>query len=141
MESLEGLYFIKGIIAAALAGVLNYFMPVQHFVAITFCLIFADLVTGLQAAKKRGEQIHSKGLRRSSQKFMMYCFALLSAHGIQAIYFGDFPLAYTVSAYISITEFWSVLENVGVVTGTNVLDAVREKLTEALKNKPKQDGL
>ena len=135
---IEGLYFVKGVVAATLAAILNYFLPVQHFVAITFGLILADLITGLQAARKRGEVIHSKGLRRSSQKFMMYCFALLSAHGIQHTYFGDFPLAYTVSAYISITEFWSVLENVGVVTGTNVLEAVKDKLTDVLKNKPKQ---
>lgn len=135
---IEGLYFVKGVIAAALAAILNYFLPVQHFVAITLGLILADLVTGIQAARKRGETIQSKGLRRSSQKFMMYCFALLSAHSIQATYFGDFPLAYTVSAYISITEFWSVLENVGAVTGTNVLEAVRGKLSEVLKHKPKQ---
>lgn len=135
---MEGLYFIKGVVAAALAAILNYFVPVHHFVAITLGLILADLITGIQAARKRGEAIQSKGLRRSSQKFMMYCFALLSAHSIQATYFGDFPLAYTVSAYISITEFWSVLENVGAVTGTNVLEAVRGKLSEVLKNKPKQ---
>ena len=134
---IEGLYFVKGVVAAALAAILNYFVPVHHFVAITLGLILADLITGIQAARKRGETIQSKGLRRSSQKFMMYCFALLSAHSIQDTYFGDFPLAYTVSAYISITEFWSVLENVGAVTGTNVLEAVRGKLSEVLKHKPK----
>jgi phage-related holin len=108
-------------------------MPVRDFVAVTLIIVFADLVTGIQAAKKRGELIHSKGLRRSITKFTMYVIAILAGHAVQTVYFPDFPMVFTISSYISMTEFWSVLENVGTVTGTNVLDSVREKLTTILK--------
>ncbi len=133
MEQL--LYLIKAFAATTIAATVNYFLPLQSFIAITFCLVCADLVTGIQAARARGEAVQSIGLRRTATKFTMYSFAILAAHGVQNVYLKDFPLVFTIAAYIGVTEFWSLLENVGTVTGTDVLGAVRDKLTTILKKK------
>lgn len=123
----------RAVVAIMLAAFLNWVIPVQQMVASIFLLVVADLITGLAAAKKRNEVIHSKGLRRSTLKFGMYCVAIVSCHSVETVYFKDFPVVYMVAAYIAGTELWSVLENVGTVTGTNVLNSIREYLSRTLK--------
>jgi len=116
-----------------LAAFLDWVMPIKTFVIATLLLVFADLITGIAAARKREELVHSKGLRRTVTKFSMYTISIFGAHSIQGVYFPDFPMVFTISAYISVTEFWSVLENVGTVTNTNVLEAVRGYLSGIVK--------
>lgn len=125
--------FLKTFGAVVTAAALNWLLPIKTFVAVTLLLVFADLITGIQAARKRSEAIHSRGFRRTALKFAMYCTAIVSAHGIEAVYFHDFPMVFTISAYVAISEFWSILENVGTVTGVNVLESVRGRLSEILK--------
>lgn len=117
----------------ALAALLDWVMPIKTFVIITLLLVFADLFTGIAAARKREEAVHSKGLRRTITKFSMYTISILGAHSLQCVYFPNFPMVFTISAYISVTEFWSVLENVGTVTNTNVLEAARGYLSGIVK--------
>lgn len=117
----------------ALAALLDWVMPIKTFIAITLLLVMADLFTGIAAARARQEIVHSKGLRRTALKFSMYTISIFGAHAMQTVYFKGFPMVFTISAYISVTEFWSVLENVGVVTNTNVLEAVRSQLSGFLK--------
>lgn len=125
--------FLKTFGAVVTAAALNWLLPIKTFVAVTLLLVFADLITGIQAARKRSEVIHSRGFRRTALKFAMYCTAIISAHGIEAVYFPEFPMVFTISAYVAISEFWSILENVGSVTGVNVLESVRGRLSEILK--------
>jgi phage-related holin len=117
------LTILKAFVVLAVAAVLDWLVPVKTFVAATLLLVVADLVTGVQAARRRNEAVNSKGLRRSVLKFSMYCVAIIAAHTMQTVYFHTFPLVFGISAYISATELWSILENVGQVTGTNLLSA------------------
>lgn len=126
---------LKIFAATLLAALMDWLMPVKAFIVVTLLLVLADFFTGIAAARSRNESIHSKGLRRTATKFTMYTIAILGAHALQSVYFRDFPMVFAISAYISVTEFWSVLENVGSVTNTNVLEAVREQLGGILKKK------
>lgn len=127
---------IKALFFVSFAALIDWLLPVKTFVGATMVLVCADLVTGIQAANKRGEIVHSKGLRRTVLKFTMYVVAMLSAHAMQTVYFPDFPMVFGISAYISATELWSILENVGTVTGVDVLSSVRGFLGKVL-NKDK----
>lgn len=129
--------FAKLFFAVTLAAAINWLMPLAQFVGVTLFLVFGDLATGVYAAKARGEQIHSRGLRRTLLKFSMYSIAIIGAHALESVFFGTFPMVFSISAYIAVTEFWSVLENVGMITGTNVLNALRQYLEKTIIDKKK----
>ncbi len=122
--------FLKVWFAAIAAACLNYLIPISPFIFLTFGLVVGDLTTGIMAAAKRGERITSKGLSRSIAKFVLYSVAIVSSRGMEQVYFQGFPLVFTVAGYICATEFWSLLENVGAVTGADIISAVSGKLKE-----------
>lgn len=137
-KSMEHLWLlVKTFAFSTLTAAVTYLMPLKDFIGITLFIVAADLITGIQAAKVRSETVNSKGLRRSVTKFTMYTMAIISAHAMQGMYFKDFPMVVIISCYIACTEFYSVLENVGTVTGTDILSAVKSKLLEVIKTKEK----
>lgn len=126
---------VKYFVAIAFAATVDWLIPITTFVGVVLMLVVVDLITGIQAAKTRKQAVHSRGLQRTTIKFTMYTAAILAAHAVEHTFFKGFPMVFSISAYIAVTEFWSILENVGTVTGTNVLEVVREKLTEFVKSK------
>lgn len=130
---------LKFFFAIAFAATVDWLMPIYSFVGLSLMLVGIDLATGIQAARTRGAKIQSKGLQRTVLKFLMYTSAILAAHSVETVFFKDFPMTFSISAYIAVTELWSILENVGTVTGTNVLEAVREKLSEIVTKKKNEE--
>lgn len=125
------LEFTKMWFVAIAAACVNYLLPIKAFIFITFGMVAGDLITGIMAAGKRGEAITSAGLSRSVVKFVMYAVAIVASHAMEHVYFaGAFPLVYTVAGYICVTEFWSLLENVGTVTGADIISVVKGKLMD-----------
>lgn len=133
---------LKVFLATTIVALLDWCVPIKGFVATTLMLVAADLFTGIAAASHRKEVIHSRGLRRSVVKFCMYMAAIFGARSLESVYFPNFPMVFTISCYICVTEFYSVLENVGTVTNTNVLESVREYLGNIVKKKtpPSDEG-
>lgn len=125
-EMEQFLTLVKMYAIIVLTAALNWVFPLAQFVGVTLFLVAADLASGIYAARARREVIHSKGLRRTALKFCMYSLAIVGAHAMETVFFQSFPMVFSISAYIAVTEFWSVLENVGTITGTNVLNAVRQ---------------
>ncbi len=133
-EMEQAITFLKLFFTVTVAAAVQFVLPLKSFIGVTLLLVVADLITGVQAAAKRGEMIHSRGFRRTVLKFSMYCVAIIGAHAMETVFFKDFPMVFSISAYIAVAEFWSLLENVGTVTGTNVLESVRKQLSGILKN-------
>lgn len=123
--------FSKAWIVAIVMACVNYLIPIKAFIFITLGMVAGDLITGIMAAGKRGERITSAGLSRSVVKFVMYAVAIVASHAMEDVYFkGSFPLVYTVAGYISVTEFWSLLENVGTVTGADIVSVIKHRLMD-----------
>ena len=61
------------IIEAFLLSIAAIFAPIQGLLGATAFMVISDLVTGVMAAKKRGEKITSSGLRRTDRK-RLYIF-------------------------------------------------------------------
>lgn len=119
-------YLFTFLLSTIVAAYTQHILPIKQFLAITLVLLIFDLISGIAAAIKRNEEIESWGLRRTTVKFSMYCIALLAAHQMQTVYFANFPLVFSISSFISITEFYSILENIGQVTGINILKAAKD---------------
>lgn len=105
-----------------------HFLAIADFLFAIGVLVMIDLITGMAAAKKRKEHIHSRGLRRSIIKTVWYFLAILMGHMVQSIFFKSVELDYLISSYIAIIEFKSLLENIGELTGADVWTYIRNVL-------------
>lgn len=107
---------------------LGFIIPIAPFLGFTIALVVADLYTGVKAARKKGEKIHSKGLRRTIEKIGVYIVVILLSEGMMKVF--SIPIinvTYTASFIIAIAEFKSVIENVEVVTEVNIWTKLQEK--------------
>jgi uncharacterized membrane protein len=125
---LEKFLNFEGYISALLGTVVGFVAPIGPFIGLMVGLVISDLITGIRAAKKRGESINSKGFRRTLEKVGVYLVALLSAKGVQIVFVPALPLAYSVAFWVCVTEFKSILENVTTVTGTPIWEHIKNLL-------------
>jgi uncharacterized membrane protein len=110
-----------GIAYSICCGVLfSFFFPIKHFLIFTIFVVFADTVTGIMAAKKKGEPITSKGLYRTSQKVVVYFVGIMIFHGASVTFGLPSQIVYSVSFLISFTELYSISENIKSITGVNI---------------------
>lgn len=121
---------IKAVVFATWVGLWAFLVPVGHFLLFTIALVVCDLFTGVWAAKTRKEEIHSRGFKRSVLKISLYFVAILLSRGMKVVFLPDLDvdIAYVVAGIISLTEFKSNLENIHVVTGTNIWSLIADHI-------------
>lgn len=109
---------VYGIIGA----ILSFFAPIGAFVLWMSIFVGIDLVSGIIAAKHRGEKLESKKLRATIDKLVWYFAAIFLAHGLdtQVLSFVVLYLASMTTGIICGVEFYSVLENAYSITGNRV---------------------
>lgn len=118
---------VKLVEAGALT-LLAIFAPIKGMLITTGVMIFADLITGVWAAAKRGETISSAGLRRTATKIFVYESALMLAFLAETYLSDVLPFVKMASAMISVTELKSIYENLNSISGANLLKAAIDKL-------------
>lgn len=105
------------------------FAPVKALIIIAGVLIFADLITGILAAKKKGQSINSAGLRRTATKVFVYEAAIMLGYLVEHYMIADFfPVSKVAAGLIAVVEFKSILENLDVINGNPVFKSLIEKL-------------
>lgn len=113
-----------------------------HMVMITVgFLIFADLVTGVWAARKRGEDISSAALRRTVSKIVIYQLAVISGFLLETYLIDHIlPVAKIVAGVIGMVEFKSILENSNKIIGGDLFKLIIKKLgsDNDSKNNPQE---
>lgn len=120
--SLDG---VKIMLAAAFA----ILAPIHAVMAATGFLIVMDTVTGIMAARKRGDVIKSASLRRSVSKMLVYQIAVITGFIAQKYLLADLiPVSSVVAAMIGMVELTSILENLHVVYGSNIFQGLLDKL-------------
>jgi uncharacterized membrane protein len=70
-------------VALTTGFIFSFFFPIKHFLLFTIGVVIADTVTGINAAKKEGKAITSKGLYRTTEKIVVYFTSILIFHGAQ----------------------------------------------------------
>jgi uncharacterized membrane protein len=114
-----------GIAYSICCGVIfSFFLPIKHFLIFTIFVVFADTVTGIMAAKKKGEPITSKGLYRTSQKVVVYFCGIMIFHGAGITFGLPSQIVYSVSFLIAFTELYSISENIKSITGVNLATTI-----------------
>jgi phage-related holin len=121
---------LEGLIAAILA----VFAPIQMIIITTIILVFADLITGLVAAYKRGDfkninDIKSSGLRRTVTKILVYLSAICLGFLVETVMLeGYLALSKIIAGLVSIVELKSILENLDAVNGSPLFKSLIKRL-------------
>jgi len=126
-----------------LISLLAIFAPIKGILLVTGFLIAADLISGIIAAKKRGEAISSAGLRRTISKILVYNLAVISGFLVETYMISDLlPISKLISGVIAMVELKSILENLNSINGTDifktVLNSLGSKNAEAVKEAEKK---
>lgn len=112
-----------------LLSIFAVFAPIKALIFSVGFLIFVDCVTGVWAAKTRGEKISSAALRRTVSKMVIYQMAILSGFLVEHYMISElFPISKLVAGAIGMVEFKSVLENSTVITGQDLFKSLIQKL-------------
>jgi phage-related holin len=103
--------------------------PIRASLAVTLLLTLADLVTGVLAARKRGEAITSAGFKKTVVKILVYEAVVILGFLVERFLVGDLlPIVKIAGGMVGLTELKSVLENLEELTGMPLLQAIINKL-------------
>jgi hypothetical protein len=97
-----------------------YFAPAYPIIIGIGFLVTMDFVTGILAAKKRGEIITSKKMRPTIMKGFGYMASILIAFVMQNIFLINMEVMKIVSGLIAMIELKSLDENLTSITGKSI---------------------
>ena len=100
--------------------IFSFFIPIKGFLIFTIFVVFADMGTGIMAAKKEGQKINSKGLYRTIEKIVVYFCAILIFEGAKNTFSLPFNITYMTAFLIAAVELTSISENIKRITGVNL---------------------
>lgn len=140
--------YAKAAYIIGMSWAVSFLMPIQNFILLTAFLTVADAISGMLAAKKRGEAITSRGFYRTIEKFVIYFLAILSAAGLHATFIApnvsgimpNVPIVEVVAASICFTEFLSFKENVFSLTGVDILGGFKKIFNQFSDLLPTKNG-
>ena len=100
--------------------IFSFFIPIKGFLIFTVFVVFADMGTGILAAKKEGQKINSRGLYRTIEKIIVYFCAILIFEGARNTFSLPFNITYMAAFLIATVELYSISENIKRITGVNL---------------------
>ncbi len=113
--------YITQYFAFIIAAIVTYLAPLYDTLILVGVICMVDFITGIMAAKSRGEEITSNKMIRKFYSVVSYFLGVLIAH-VVGTYYGDADfMVKAVVAIIAVTELQSVRENIQSNTGTDIL--------------------
>ena len=120
---------MKDFVTGLLVSTVAVFAPIKMVILVTGILIFADLISGIIAAKKRGEEISSAGLRRTVTKVAVYNAAIMLGFLAETYMLDGFlPISKIASSLIALVECKSLYENLDEIQGGTMFRSLVDKL-------------
>lgn len=111
---------------AATAWMLSFLLPIAPFIVLAFALVIIDTITGVIAARHRGEKVVSSKLRNTVRKITLYCLAILAAEAVRTVLIPMVPVTHIAASAIGLTEFKSIIENVDEATDAGIGKALKK---------------
>lgn len=114
---------------ALAASIIAIFAPIYTLMFAAGFLIIGDLITGIMAAKKRGDVICSAAFRRTVSKIAVYQIVIMSAFLVETFMLGGaLPISKIAASIIGITELMSIIENAEIVYGEPIFSKIKRIL-------------
>ena len=98
----------------------SFFIPIKGFLIFTIFVVFADMGTGIIAARKEQQKINSKGLYRTMEKIVVYFCGILIFEGAKNTFSLPFNITYMAAFLMATVELTSISENIKRITGVNL---------------------
>ena len=111
---------------------IGLFYPVISLIFFAGFLIALDIITGVWASKKRGEEFDSKKLSRSISKAIMYPFAIILAHLCER-FLTEIPFVKGVTFLLIVVEGKSLDENMKDILGFSFFKYIKAFLIDGKK--------
>lgn len=109
-------------IKAVIFSIVAVLAPIKALLYVISLLILSDTITGIIAAYKRGEEINSKGFKKTIIKLFLYNLMVVLAFLMEKFIFLDLiPFVKIGVAVIALTEFKSVVENFEQITDIKLI--------------------
>lgn len=118
--------------SGALMGILSYFSPVKGVLLVAFAAILLDLITGIIAARTRGEGIKSKKLYKTAVKIGCVSAIILMTYAIDKE-ISLIELHKLVAWLIVGFELWSILENMAQITDHPVFRFLKRLMRDKIE--------
>lgn len=106
--------------------IVTFFSPIIVSMIAVGLLISFDTIFGVMAAKKKGEQVTSKKFGRVITKTFVYQLLIISSHLIETYLFTQVPFVQITLGFLAMTEFLSLAESFGTLTGKNLIAYVKD---------------
>lgn len=108
-------YFTFKSFCSILIAIAAYLVGPEHFQLINalMLLVVFDFITGISSAKTKGDEITSRGALRSAIKVVVYSLLVSASHLAETVLPGDTFFEHVTVSFLVITEFISILENIG----------------------------
>lgn len=131
------LIFFSKYFAYCTAAIIAFFLPIHNILVGIGALIVADMITGIYAAQKRGEKIHSKKMGATVTKTILYFLGIILAQIMQNLFLEAEAqsLVKATAGIFAVIEFKSNLENISTATGIDLIG----KLKQFIETKRKTD--
>lgn len=104
--------------------IFSFFVPIKGFLLFVIAVTFADMVTGIKAARKEGQKINSRGLYRTSEKIAVYFVGIMIFEGAKNTFSLPVPITYMVAFLIATVELTSISENIKRITAVNLMTLI-----------------
>lgn len=109
--------------------------PIHSVLVAVGSLILLDMVTGILAARKRGEPITSANLKKTITKAFLYQASVIVAFLMEQLLLDGVPVVKVVAGIIALTEGKSFFENVHAISGVNFWDEAFNRIQAAASKK------
>jgi phage-related holin len=120
-------------------AMVSVFAPIQSVMLTVLVLVLADFVTGVIAARKRGEKITSSGFQRTVVKVVKYQVVIMAAFLCDQ-YLTDTAIFVKVFAgFVGMTELYSMVENFNSMKSDPAFQSLLDKITPFLTKAAKSD--
>lgn len=120
---------MKSVLDKLLVAFVAALVPIKMVLITVGILIMVDLITGIWAAKKRGERISSAVMRRTVSKFLIYQTTIITGFLLQTYLLDNIiPVSKLVASVIGLVEFKSILENGNSILGEDLFKVIIQKL-------------
>ncbi len=101
-----------------------FFTPIHKLLLLTTVLLAFDLVSGIAASLKRGVKITSSRFGGSIVKVFVYSVAMCASHIVESSFVPELPIVRMLAAMIGLRELLSIVENLNILAGRNLLDGL-----------------
>jgi hypothetical protein len=112
-----------------------FLLPAYTLIGVVIFLLLADLCTGIWKAIKIGEAVTAKRIGDTVTKMILYMLGIICAYVVQHFIALDvIKVMLIFTTLISVREFKSIIENIEIITDSQIWRYIVNQITNLLPN-------